>query len=522
MRSFVSRYESEVESILSGWDRLAFRGTLRWLSNVGGLSSYLACRHILLKDFRDWALLLTKQVRDSCDSLADELGIRRVYLGSSGEDKERRARDIAAQDGIEQGPICMFSVVEPAHCPTVVGNRKTQRLELTIRSRRCAWVYFYFNDPQLGFGHIRMQSWLPFTIKGCLNGRHWLARSLDQAGIKYVKQDNCFRWISDPERTQALADEQLRTDWPRLFDDMASTYFPAVKTLFTQQAVDYYWSVDESEWATDIAFRNTEQLDRLFPMLAKHGLTVSDSASVMRYLGHIDADAALPKRIAGDLRGDRKRRHEGICVKHRKGRNSVKLYNKAGNVLRTETTINDTRAFKVFRQPDDDTSRSSRWLRMRKGVADLERRAQLSQSSNERYLEALASCPTDLTFIEVVGEVCQQVRYKNRPVRPLNPSAAQDIQLLRFLNQGQWAIEGFRNGDLAHWLESDIEQLEANDRRRLTARVSRQLRILKAHGLIHKVNKTHRYFVTPKGQRVGALVAATLTTQAKALMEAAA
>lgn len=522
MKSFLERYGSEVTSVLSGWDRLAFRGTLRWLSSVAGLSSYLSCRSILLKDFKGWAEHLTGQVRESCEALAQGLGIRTVYLRSSGEDKESLARDIAAKDGIKCGPICMVSVVEPALSPTVVGNRGTGRLEVAVRPRRCVWVYFYFDDPQVGFGHVRIQSWLPFTLKGCLNGRHWLERSLACEGIDYIKQDNCFRWLADPQRAQALARQQLQTKWPELLGNLADSYFPLMRTLFHERPVDYYWSVDESEWATDILFRNTKILDRLFPMLARYGLIISDSQSVMRYLGHINADAALPKKIAGDLRGDRRRRHEGICVKHRKGSNSVKIYNKAGNVLRTETTINDTRAFKVFRRPDDDANRLPCWLSMRKGVADLERRARLSQSSNERYLDALAPCPSDTTFIEVVGEVCQRVQYRRRYVRALNPSAPCDLNLLRFLNEGQWAIEGFRNRDLALWIEPNADQLPVARRRKLTARVSRLISILRAHNLIHKVGKTHRYTVTPKGHRVASVVVATSTIEAKQLMEKAA
>ena len=257
-------------------------------------------------------------------------------------------------------------------------------------------------------------------------------------------------------------------------------------------------------------------------MLARHGLIVSDSASVMRYLGHIGADAALPPKLAGDVRGDRRRRHEGVCVKHRKGRNSVKIYNKAGNVLRTETTINDTRSFKVFRRPDDDTGREPGWLPMRKGVADLQRRSRLSQASNERYLNMLAACPADAKFIEIVGQVCQPAQHGNRRVRALNPSARQDMDIMRFLTQGQWAIEGLRNRDLAAWLNPDAENLNADDRRRLTARASRLLAILRAHGLIKKIQKTHRYQVTDKGCAVASLVIAAANVQAKELMEKAA
>ena len=67
------------------------------------------------------------------------------------------------------------------------------------------------------------------------------------------------------------------------------------------------------------------------------------------------------------------------------------MYNKAGNVLRVETTINQTREFKVYRCAHDDPSQPATWQKMRKGVSDLNRRAQISQASNERYLDHLAA-----------------------------------------------------------------------------------------------------------------------------------
>lgn len=522
MKSFMDRYSEIVKGAISGWDRLAFRGTLRWLTNVAGLSSYLSYRHILLKDFSKWAQSLTNQVRSSCKKVAEELDIRAVYLRSSATDKEELARRIAKEDGIKEGPICMFSVVEPSYSPTVVGNAGSKRLEVALRPRKCVWIYFYFNDPKVGFGHVRLQTWLPFTIKGCLNGRHWLERSLMEEDIKYIKQNNCFRWIEDTARAQELADAQLRTDWPGLLNGFVKVFFPVMSGLLEPKSLNYYWSADATEWATDIMFRKTADLDRLFPMLARHGLIVSDSASVMRYLGKISRDAALPKKVSGDIRGDRRMRHEGICVKHRAEGNSVKIYNKDGNVLRTETTINDPRAFQTFRQANDDASREPGWMPMRKGVADLERRSRISHACNERYLEMLAACPTDATFIEVISEVCQRVRHNGRQVRALNPSADGDMQLLRFLAQGQWVLAGLRNRDLVTWLNPDAENLSPADRKKLTSRASRLLGIMRAHGLIKKVQKTHRYHVTTKGKRVAAVMISTSTIQAEELMRKAA
>lgn len=177
MKAFMDHYRSEIKGVLSGGDRLAFRGTIRWLASVAGLSSYLSYHQIFLKDFAPWAQGLTARVRRSCEEVAGRLNLRALYLRSSMTDKDAWARRVAKEDGIREGPICMLSVVEPSLSPTVVGNRQSQRLEVVMRPRKCTWVYFYFNDPKVGLGHVRLESGLPFTIKGCLNGRHWLERS---------------------------------------------------------------------------------------------------------------------------------------------------------------------------------------------------------------------------------------------------------------------------------------------------------------------------------------------------------
>ena len=73
---------------------------------------------------------------------------------------------------------------------------------------------------------------------------------------------------------------------------------------------------------------------------------------------------------------------------------------------------------------------------------------------------------------------------------------------------GAFVLNGFRNRDLRERLfgraSSDVQE-----RKRQSARVTRQLRLLRAHGLVQKVPKTHRYQVTPKGRTaINALLAA--------------
>ena len=158
-------YSQKVFGAIRGLDRIRFRGTLRWLASDGGMMSFLGEMGVLLKDFGKWAEKKTYEVRRSCDEAAEKQGIPMIYLESSSLDKEKLARKIAEERGVSDGPICMFSVVEPCVSPCVNGNKASKKLELRMRHRKCVWIYHYFDHPECGFGHVRLQSWLPMNVR---------------------------------------------------------------------------------------------------------------------------------------------------------------------------------------------------------------------------------------------------------------------------------------------------------------------------------------------------------------------
>jgi hypothetical protein len=481
---------------------------------------------ILLKDFKSWAEHKTGYVRRCCTEQAEALGIPMRYLASGSVNKEELARQIADERGAQRdGSICMFSVVEPCWAPTVVGNRKTKQLEVGMRSRRCVWLYHYWDDPSLGFGHVRLQTWLPMTVQICLNGRHWLEKQLQANQIAFVKDGNCFPWVADVQAAQCLMDEQLRSDWPQLLDHLTERLFPQFHSLFSPLELQHYWSADETEFATDVMFKSAAELERLFPALVQYGMKVSDSPSIMRFLGRRKMNyAALgpgkaPKEIITDCRA----RYEGVRLKHSINRNSVKMYNKAGSVLRVETTVNATREFKAFRHPNDDETKPPSWQKLRKGVSDLHRRAEISSQCNNRYLDAVCATQVDETLQEVLGRSCKPVRSNNgQRHRALNPWNNEDFNLLAFLAKGELHLNGFRNQDLRNWLYPQNQEKNTAHRKKMAGRTTRKIRLLRAHGLIRKIPKTTRYVLTLKGRKFAQALMLASSIETKQLTRIAA
>jgi len=287
--------------------------------------------------------------------------------------------------------------------------------------------------------------------------------------------------------------------------------------------LNYYWSADETEWATDILFRSADHLAALYPSLIRHGITTFSSRDVMRFLGRSPSatTVGLHHRFQGEVVSDLRKRPEGVRIKHRVNSNAVKAYDKAYTaaraVLRAETTLNNVSDLKVYRPKEGGPEEEKEWRPMRKGIADLQRRAQVSQAANERYLDALTSVDDGATLEERLRRVTAPATWHGQRVRALQPFAAADMALLEAVSRGEFAINGLRNRDLRPLLYGDESAMPREEVRRRAGRVTRQLRLLRAHGLLQKVAHTHRYQVTAQGREIITAILTALRSTARQL-----
>jgi hypothetical protein len=526
LQEFIAKYEPQIAGILSGFDRLVFRGTLRKISHVFGLNQYLWANRVLFKDFGVHVQQVSQKIKAAALSCVLACGRPVQYLASGQADKEQIARAIADTHHIVAGPVCALTAVEPCQTFDIYRNRDTKQLDLVARWRKCLFVYQYWQHPILGWMNARIQTWFPFSIQICVNGREWLARQMDQNQLAYRRYDNCFPWVQDYAQAQRLLQAQLQTDWPQLLDSVAEQLNPVHQEIFHAFPVSYYWSTHQSEWATDVVFHHAEDLKRIYSRLLHHGITTFRSPDVLRFLGkRLTRNGEICANVTAEVVSDCKQRQEGVRLKHRYDDNSVKLYDKAytpfGSVLRVETTLNRPEQFKVFRPCEGDAEGKQAWQRMRKGIADLHRRTEISQKTNARYLDALAQVDNSIALKELLGRVQHPLREHGRRVRALYPFHDQDRLLLQAVGGGEFTINGFRNKDLQQLLYATEASCPKESCRR-SAAISRKLRLLRAHRLIRKIPHTYRYQITPLGRQLVAVVIAASNASVNTLIPKAA
>jgi hypothetical protein len=487
VQSFLAKHADKITGVLSCFDRLIFRGHLPF-SHPKGMEGFLAQRGVLLKDFRAFALKHSAFIKAHALGLAAEAGRPYIFLRKRIR-KEDRVRQIIRAEGLTEGLVCVFGVQESCSSFKIAYGEGRPQLRRTYP--RCLVLYFYYLDPECGLIHVRLPTWFPFTLQVYLNGHDWLARQLDRRGLGYRQQDNAFLALDDLASAQQLADQLTRKKWRRFLDALAKRVNPLLRTLLRK--VNYYWVTDQAEYATDILFKDRDSLHSLYQCLLRHAILVFSADDILGFLGK-----KLDPRFQGEITSDCKKRPQGFRIKHRYDGNWLKMYDKFGLVLRIEMVINRPRPFKVFRWGTRKGQRLRGWFPLTKSVAFLGRYAELSRQATRRYLEALAVVEDPRASERVLERACNPVPYKGQRKRALNPLSDAEQRLFCAVLRGEHHQRGFYSRDVAKYLDFK-PTTDPQEKRRQSGHVGRLLQLLRAHGLIKKIQRTRRYRITANG-----------------------
>jgi hypothetical protein len=521
MELFVAKFRDVIKGVITGFDRIVFKGTVLPLAYAKGAMSFCATHGVLNKDFKRWAIEQTRQVVVAAERYAREQTGRGIEaIRSSKIRKERIAHTRQHELGIQSGLIGVWSATESCWSYRAQYSEKMGHPLLRKEPMKCKHLYFYLDHPRYGFMNIRLQTWFPYHIQIALNGREWLRRSLEKTGRDFVARGNKFVHIDDYAQAQRLLDRQLDTRWKPMLEGFAAAAFPAQETILGPH-LSYYWTLWESEWATDFIFQSPRDIAPLADSLLRHAFMTGTGERVLRYLDRPLKNDGTPR---ADMNHEVTSRlldfHDGVRVRHWVDDNSVKGYNEL-NVFRAEMTMNDPAMFHVHRHTQGQAhSDPKRQLPLRKGVADIVLRTRVSQDANNRFLDNLAAAQCDTPVRAILDEVVKAFTKEGRRVRALDPTG-KDRALLQALADPQWCIAGLCNKDLREKL-CDKTGYRGLTEKQLSAKMSRQLRLLRDHGLIRKLPRQKRYLVTHKGHELTTALNALLAASTKQLMDIAA
>lgn len=213
----------------------------------------------------------------------------------------------------------------------------------------------------------------------------------------------------------------------------------------------------------------------------RHATEILQGTGILRFMGYRLAKSGRPRRnLPGEVLTSVKELVTGTRVKHYALQDWLKMYDEFGQVLRLESLIYNVRAYKVFRTREGDPDGKMSYLRLRNGVADIHRRAEIGHKVNDRYAEALATVEDKTPLAELTKDLGKPTTWKGRSARALNPLAPNDVALLEAIACGDFIINGFRNRDLRALLFPNSSEAAPQEAKRQASKVTRLIRLLRA------------------------------------------
>ena len=455
------------------------------------MTSILKARSIRIFDYPRFAEPLRERIRASAQEISMEAGVAIEHINKPHIRKEDVVAKVLAARGDHPGLVHVISAMEACASYKPWHEKASGKTYLKPDAGKCLHYYFYFIDEVLGLCYLRVPTWCPFPLQFYCNGHSFLARKLSAAGIAFTAADNAFVHIEDMERAQALADSLKPDELHRRLDRYAASLCP-VNEVFGQS---YHWSVMQAEYSMDLIFRSAATLGPLYEQLSRQAVLAVKAEQVASFLGK-KITASLAQEIGSRFAT----RIEGTCIKHRFGKNGLKMYDKLRRVLRLEATTNDLSFFKHHRKVEHDDGTTTRELApLKKSIYSLTDLREILAGCNRRYLELLSALEDTSRGARDLAKLTASQRHGDRTLKGLNFFAPSEQALLRALQRPAFNIHGLRRADLKPLVPlSDCA-------------LSRQLHRLRALGLIKRVTRSYRYYLTRLGR--AAIAAACCLTE---------
>ena len=227
---FVTKFTSLITAVLSCFDRVIFKGHLALSapSELGYFVDFVlkVRRTVFMKTM---APQYSDRLVQHAQNWARNAG--RVYEYRTGKfRKDGWAQSLIRDHGIFEGLVGVLCTQETCHSFALVPG--AERPQFVSRNRQQQVLYYYFLDPQFGLIHVRLQTWLPFTVQVYVNGHEWLAHQMMKKKLGFVQQHNAFTQLDNPVQAQGLADRFAQLNWPRILDRWARQVIPLLREMF--------------------------------------------------------------------------------------------------------------------------------------------------------------------------------------------------------------------------------------------------------------------------------------------------
>jgi len=469
---------------LEGIDRMYLNAYIPQLTTAAGIAGFvrkhLGYRFASTKQ----VCAMTERFVDNIRHFASEEGIEMVHF-EKGQRKDSVMQDRLRRFKQSEGVVFIGVAQEKARVP------RTERRQMgegsvpwiIYSSAMVNFYYFYCVDEDFGPFFLKFCSYFPYTAKLCINGHEYLKRQLEKERIAFEALDNGIAWCADVPRAQQICDQlsasKIEAFFRKWLGKLPHPFAPSDR----QAGYRYALSVLQAEFSLTQIWQKALYGRYFFEEVIRENIDLGRPEQVQLIFGR-----KLQKKTVASGRFRTRIITQGVIPSmHVYYKNThIKQYHKqegSRHGLRTETTINNTYDFGVGRL-----------------LRNLPQLREIGFAANRRLLE-VETLSHDCQIGAAAFEAMQQpVEVGGQHGAALRFGDTRVQALLAVLVMMSLQVEGFRNRQLRPLLAQYLGLKESD----ITAgRMSYDLRRLRLHGLIERIEGTHRYLPTQAGLRTG-------------------
>jgi hypothetical protein len=452
-----------------------------WKGDDGGLSD-----QALRQAAGDFARRLHRHCQNQ--------GIPWIECGA-GEKKFEIAREHRPRDPAFQGIFAVLVGRAPAPLWQVKRNPKGQITDLH-RARQWPHVqhyYFQIIDPQWGHVVVRMCGYAPWGAQVIVNGHEWVEGQAAARSIRAVKSGNCFiegtdfaalgqrsAALSGPDFGQRL--EQLCARW--VYSACLCFALPLAEQERT--AFHYQYSIWQLELSRNYLFKQACVLEEVFQKLIDRTRAPLDIKTLETIFGRRHRQPTEKPKRAGRIEFEVAKGVESTwdmtVWSVRWGNVVLKIYDKAGRVLRVEVKVCNTTA-----------------LGCGKGLGKLGEQLACMQGMLERFLASVQAAHIGFLDEGQFDRWSEPSQRGNRRLAGLDLNKARNRMVIAAVSGLATQPGGFTTAQLGAAVRGRASwtQEQYPDRR-----AAYDLAKVRGKGLVDRVPERRRYECRPQQLRV--------------------
>ncbi len=382
----------------------------------------------------------------------------------------------------QHGLCCIFTSMEmgstfSSKMPPFPTDDPNYRIIRHVPSRYLHY-YFYIRDPVIGPLALCIGTYLPFQTTYYLNGHNFVEIELRRQGVAFRKDDNAFLSTADPQALQSAADNLSASILRKRLNYWTWLLGPKFSEK-DRKAVNLKrdYAINQIEYCRNFIFKRNFPIHRIFEHSCEMGLFRLAADKVAHIFG-----VRVTKRIRGKLQSALEKLDHGHHVMRIYCKKLVgRMYEKFSTFLRVEVCVN--------RMKD---------LGLNKGLENLAALRQKLIGVTDRFAGFQAQSLNVHVEFPLFQKIALPVMSGKTKIAGIKIHDSRMMRLMEVLLHGGTQLNGWRSADIHQAILTTFGLAAAAY---TLTQLRYDLRKMKAHGLLERIGKSHRYRLSDTGAK---------------------